>query len=53
MTRIAFGSDHAGFDLKQHLIERLGAQGHETIDHGTDSTESVDYPAFCAAAARP
>ena len=52
MTRIAFGSDHAGFELKQHLVERLGAAGHDIIDHGTDSTESVDYPAFCAAAAR-
>ena len=52
MACIAFGSDHAGFALKQHLIERLAAQGHTIIDHGTDSTESVDYPAFCAAAAR-
>ncbi|HSJ90977.1 MAG TPA: ribose 5-phosphate isomerase B [Ilumatobacter sp.] len=52
MARIAFGADHAGYELKQHLIERLAARGHEIIDHGTDSTESVDYPAFCAAAAR-
>lgn len=52
MTRIAFGSDHAGYELKQHLIARLAEQGHEVIDHGTDSTDSVDYPAFCAAAAR-
>lgn len=52
MARIAFGSDHAGYELKQHLIDRLGSAGHEIIDHGTDSTESVDYPQFCAAAAR-
>jgi ribose 5-phosphate isomerase B len=52
VARIAFGSDHAGFELKQHLIHRLAEAGHEIIDHGTDSTESVDYPAFCAAAAR-
>lgn len=52
VTRIAFGSDHAGYELKQHLIARLTEQGHDIIDHGTDSTESVDYPAFCAAAAR-
>jgi ribose 5-phosphate isomerase B len=52
VTRIAIGSDHAGYELKQHLIERLTGQGHEIVDHGTDSTESVDYPAFCAAAAR-
>ena len=52
MATIAFGSDHAGFELKQHLMARLSAAGHTIIDHGTDSTESVDYPAFCAAAAR-
>lgn len=52
MARIAFGSDHAGYELKQHLIERLAGLGHEIIDHGTGSTESVDYPAYCAAAAR-
>ncbi|MGA1075997.1 MAG: RpiB/LacA/LacB family sugar-phosphate isomerase, partial [Ilumatobacteraceae bacterium] len=33
-------------------VERLTSQGHSVIDHGTDSTDSVDYPAFCAAAAR-
>ena len=52
MARIAFGSDHAGYELKQHLIDRLGAAGHEIVDQGTDSTESVDYPEFCAAAGR-
>ena len=52
MTRIAFGSDHAGYELKQYLIGRLGEAGHEIVDCGTDSTESVDYPEFCAAAGR-
>jgi ribose 5-phosphate isomerase B len=52
VTRIAFGSDHAGYELKQHLIERLAEVGHEIVDCGTDSTESVDYPEFCAAAGR-
>lgn len=52
MTTIAFGSDHAGFELKQHLVARLTEAGYSIIDHGTNSTESVDYPAFCAAAAR-
>jgi ribose 5-phosphate isomerase B len=52
MTTIAFGSDHAGFELKQHLVERLRGAGYDIIDHGTNSTDSVDYPAFCAAAAR-
>jgi ribose 5-phosphate isomerase B len=52
MTRIAIGSDHAGFELKSHLVGLLGGQGHEMIDLGTDSTESVDYVPFCAAVGR-
>ena len=47
--RIALGSDHAGFDLKSHLIGYLQTAGHDIIDLGTDSTEPVDYPAYCAA----
>lgn len=50
--RVAIGADHAGYELKQELISILTEQGHEVIDKGTDSTESVDYPAFCAATAR-
>jgi len=50
--RIALGSDHAGFPLKEDLKGFLTAEGHECVDFGTDSTEPVDYPAFCAAAAR-
>jgi ribose 5-phosphate isomerase B len=50
--RIALGSDHAGFPLKQDIKAFLIEEGHEVTDHGTDSTEPVDYPAFCAAAAR-
>ena len=52
MTTVAFGADHAGYELKQHFIARLSAAGFDIIDHGTHSTESVDYPEFCAAAAR-
>jgi ribose 5-phosphate isomerase B len=52
VTRIAFGSDHAGYELKQHLIERLAEAGHVIVDCGTVSTERVDYPEFCAAAGR-
>jgi len=52
MTTIAFGCDHAGFELKEHLVQRLSAAGHDIVDHGTFSTDSVDYPEFCAAAAR-
>ena len=51
-VRISIGSDHAGYELKQHLIGFLEGNGHEVRDHGTDSDESVDYPPFCAAVAR-
>lgn len=50
--RIAIGADHAGFDLKQHLIAVLRGIDHTIIDLGTDATASVDYPAYCAAVAR-
>ncbi|MSO59635.1 MAG: ribose 5-phosphate isomerase B [Ilumatobacteraceae bacterium] len=52
MTRIAIGADHAGFLLKQHLIEMLVANGHEVQDLGTHSQESVDYPHICASVGR-
>jgi len=51
MPRIAIGSDHAGYELKQHLIGIL-SQHHEMIDLGTNSTASCDYPQFCAAVGR-
>ena len=50
--RIAIGSDHAGFDLKQHLCTVLRSLDHTVLDLGTDGTESVDYPAYCAAVGR-
>ncbi|HEX5136717.1 MAG TPA: ribose 5-phosphate isomerase B [Planctomycetota bacterium] len=50
--RIAVGSDHAGFDLKERIARRLAELGHEVVDCGTRSTESVDYPDFAAAVAR-
>ncbi len=52
MSRIAIGADHAGFTLKQHLIEVLTNQGHDVDDLGTHSTESCDYPPICAAVGR-
>ncbi|HEY5874012.1 MAG TPA: ribose 5-phosphate isomerase B [Ilumatobacteraceae bacterium] len=52
MTLIAIGSDHAGFELKQHLVALLAGAGHDVRDLGTDSTEPVDYPLFCAAVGR-
>lgn len=50
--RIAIGSDHAGYELKQHLVATLERLGHAVEDHGTDSTESVDYPPICATVGR-
>ena len=50
--RITLASDHAGFRLKAFLAGHLGAQGHAVTDLGTGSEEPVDYPPFCAAAAR-
>ena len=50
--KIAIASDHAGYPLKTLLIERLKGGGHEVLDLGTDSEAPVDYPGFCAAAAR-
>jgi ribose 5-phosphate isomerase B len=52
VPRIAIGSDHAGYELKAHLIALLRGQGHDVTDLGTDSTESVDYVEFCAAVGR-
>lgn len=49
--RIAIGSDHAGYELKEALAPALAAAGHEIVDVGTDSEDSVDYPDPAAAAA--
>ena len=50
--RIAFGADHAGFDLKERLVEHVRSRGHEAIDVGTHGPASVDYPTFGRRAAR-
>lgn len=50
--RISVGCDHAGYALKLRLVEHLERAGHEIVDCGTDSDAPVDYPPFCAAAAR-
>lgn len=46
------GCDHAGFELKEYLKENLVLEGVQIIDHGTFSVEPVDYPDYCAPAAR-
>ena len=50
--RIAIGSDHAGFALKQHLVGVLTKLGHDVDDRGTHSEATVDYPPICADVAR-
>jgi len=52
VSRIAIGSDHAGYLLKEHFIDVLQGAGYEVSDHGTHSTEAIDYPPICAAVAR-
>ena len=44
--KIAIGSDHAGFELKEKLRAMLERQGHEVTDEGTSTTDSVDYPDY-------
>ncbi len=46
--KIAIGSDHAGFELKQHLRAALAAQGHDVKDLGANGPESCDYPDYAA-----
>ena len=43
---IAIGNDHAGPDYKKAIVNYLESKGHTVINHGTDSSESVDYPDF-------
>jgi len=50
--KIAFGSDHAGYDYRQMLMAYARELGHEVIDYGTFSKESCDYPVYGHAVAR-
>ena len=51
--RVAVGSDHAGFTLKQEVAECLRKQGYDVLDVGTDSTAAVDYPDYAEKVAWP
>lgn len=44
--KISIGNDHAGTVYKQKIVSKLEAMGHELINHGTNTEDSVDYPDF-------
>jgi ribose 5-phosphate isomerase B len=44
--KIPIGADHAGFELKQRLVEELKKLGYDPVDLGTDSPTSTDYPDY-------
>ena len=51
--RVYIGSDHAGFELKTHLVEHLSGLGHEVVDVGAPSYDAEDdYPPYCVETAR-
>ena len=46
--RVHIGSDHAGFELKNHLVEHLSGAGHDVVDHGPAVYDAIDdYPPYC------
>ncbi len=48
--RVHIASDHAGFDLKTHLVEHLRDEGHDVVDHGAGVYDAQDdYPPMCIA----
>lgn len=51
--RVHLGSDHAGFELKQAIVQRLGELGHEAVDHGPAAFDPQDdYPPYVLRAAQ-
>ncbi|WP_286929411.1 MULTISPECIES: ribose-5-phosphate isomerase [Aeromicrobium] len=51
--RVHLGADHAGYELKNHLVTWLRDNGHEPIDHGAHAYDELDdYPPFCIDAAQ-
>lgn len=51
MSKIAFASDHAGFELKEEIKKYMESKGYEIVDFGTHSTESCDYADYAHPAA--
>lgn len=50
--RVAIGSDHAGYPMKEHLATWLAESGHAVYDLGTHSSDPVDYPDYAASVAQ-
>ena len=51
--RVHIATDHAGYELKNYLVDRLREAGHDVVDHGAHSYDAQDdYPAFCIRAAQ-
>lgn len=51
--RVHIGSDHAGLELKNALVEHLNSSGHDVVDHGPHVYDALDdYPVFCIPAAQ-
>ncbi|WP_291103647.1 MULTISPECIES: ribose 5-phosphate isomerase B [unclassified Flavobacterium] len=50
--KISIGNDHAGPDYKKAIVAMLQSKGHEVINYGTDTIDSVDYPDFGHAVAK-
>jgi ribose 5-phosphate isomerase B len=48
--KVAFTNDHAGFPAREQLMKRLHELGHEVVDFGAQSTDSVDYPDYAVPA---
>ena len=51
MKKVALGSDHAGFKMKEAIKKHLKSRGYEIEDFGTGSEETADYPDYCRPAA--
>ncbi|MDO5048763.1 MAG: ribose-5-phosphate isomerase [Actinomycetaceae bacterium] len=50
--RVHIAADHAGYELRKYLIERLERAGHEVVDHGAKEYDAMDaYPTMCIPAA--
>jgi ribose 5-phosphate isomerase B len=46
--RVYLAADHAGYELKAHLLDHLSRRGHEVVDVGADAYDPADdYPAYC------